>query len=151
MSMFAQAGVLEEAGLRRILIFRVGEALCGLDILSVQEVLRNPHLTKVYTAPGDVGGVINLRGRIVTILDLVRRMGVERAETRSRWSTVVVQDGAELIGLLVDSVEDIISAREEEFRPPPPHLPADISQYTLAVLPGEGEAVVVLDTARLVS
>ena len=129
---------------RDYLVFRVGDVCCGVDVGVVQEINRNMDITRVFLAPEHVRGVINLRGRIVTVVDLARRLGVETALPPESPKNVVVSSRGELVGLLVDDVDDIVQAGDGLLRPPP-HLPERFGACALGVLPSEDRLVVVLD------
>ncbi len=131
------------------LVFLVGEVRCGVDIAQVLEINRNMDLTRVFTAPAHVRGVINLRGQIVTIIDLAQRLGVEVEEAPVSPRNVVVDSRGEAIGLLVSDIDDIISAGAGALLPPPPHLPQGVAACTLGVLPAADNLVVILDVDRI--
>jgi purine-binding chemotaxis protein CheW len=126
-------------------VFRVGELRCGLPIQRIQEIDRNLPITRVHTAPPWVRGVINLRGRIVTIIDLAERFGTERERVAADCKTVVAQADDELIGLLVDEVDDIVTPGPTGVLPSPPHLPQRVGQYASGVLALEDTLVILLD------
>ncbi len=126
-------------------VFRVGELRCGLPIHRIQEIDRNMPITRVHTAPPWVRGVINLRGRIVTIIDLAARLGVQRACSAGSCKTVVAQADDELIGLLVEEVDDIVTPGPTGVLPTPPHLPQRVGQYAAGVLVLEDSLVILLD------
>ena len=82
----------------------VGDQLCGLDLLMVREVLTPRKLTRVPLAPPDVTGVLNLRGRIVTAIDLRRRLGLEIVDPGREGMSIVIERRGELYSLAVDAV-----------------------------------------------
>lgn len=128
-----------------VLVFRIGDVALGLDIVKVQEINRHHEVTRVYSAPPHVKGVINLRGQIVTILDLADRLGIERAVRSDRPKNVIVESRGELVGLLIDEIDDIVQASEADFLPLPPHLPKGVAACAIGVLPLPADLVVVLD------
>jgi purine-binding chemotaxis protein CheW len=130
-------------------VFHIGEHLCGIDIAHIQEINRNIPVTRVYGSPPFVRGVINLRGQIVTIIDLAARL-TDRPATEGG-KNVIVQGQDELIGLLVDEVDDIITPGPTGILPPPPHLDPGIGQHAVGVLPTEDSLVIILDAASVVS
>ena len=101
--------------------FHVGELFLGIEVERVQEVLRGCDITPVPTAPPSVRGLINLRGQIVTAIDLRNRFGI--AEGNDGASTVLVLDaGSELLSLVVDRAGDVVEVDEESFEEPPDTL-----------------------------
>ena len=89
-----------------IIVFRVGDITIGLPITEVREIFKSPTITPVHTAFSYVNGVINLRGSIVTIIDLSKRMDLPIKQNTKAVHIVLVEFGEELIGLLVDGIEE---------------------------------------------
>lgn len=104
---------------RQYATFVVHDLFLGVDVLQVQEVLRYQQLTPVPRADGVVEGLINLRGQIVTALDLRRRLGLpERPAGRTPMNVVIrSDDGA--VSLLVDEIGDVIELDRDDFEPAP--------------------------------
>lgn len=103
--------------------FHVAGLFLGIDVLSVQEVLRASPLSRVPLAPPTVEGLLNLRGQIVTTIDLRRRLGFapRAADTEPMFMIVRTADGH--VSLLVDSVGDVLELTDETLEPPPETLP----------------------------
>jgi len=87
--------------------FYVGEALCGMDILKVQEINKQMEVTRVPQAPEYVSGVLNLRGRIVTIIDLGKKLGLSPTQPTEASRNIIVNSQEEHIGLLVAGIADV--------------------------------------------
>jgi len=102
--------------------FYVGQALCGMDILRVQEINKLTEITKVPQAPEYVIGILNLRGQIVTVIDLGKKLGLSSIELGDESRNIVVSSHSEYIGLLVDSISDIVKAEREKIEPPPANI-----------------------------
>lgn len=102
--------------------FYVGDMLLGLSIEQVDEINRHLHLTPVPHAPPYVGGVINLRGEVVTVIDLRTVLGLPPAEINKDSRNVIVRFRGERVGLLVDRVADVVNVAAEEMIPPPSNL-----------------------------
>ena len=102
--------------------FKAGGRWLGIEVGRVQEVLRARPTTPVPLAPPVVAGLVNLRGQIVTAVDLRRRLELADADAAPDPAQVVVRgvDGA--VSLLVDEVGDVLEVAEEDFEPPPPTL-----------------------------
>lgn len=99
--------------------FRLGQTLWGIDTLDTQEIIKPPDITRVYSAPEYVAGIINLRGKIVTIIDLGKKMDVPHDEEGENRRIIIVKWKEESLGLLVDSVADVIKAERSTLLPPP--------------------------------
>jgi purine-binding chemotaxis protein CheW len=110
-------------GIRAWCTFRIDGRLYGVAVDRVQEVLRSAAVTPVPLSPGAVRGLINLRGEIVTVVDLRRPLQLPAADPASP-TLVVVQDGSSIMTLAVDAIEDVIWTREEDFEPCPDTLQA---------------------------
>ena len=93
--------------------FRVGDLLLGIDIRHVREINHLRSYTRVPQAAPEVLGVVNLRGEVVTVLDLRRLLDHSPGEASRRRRIVVVHDGRECVGLLVDSVADILTIERD--------------------------------------
>ena len=102
--------------------FFVGNILIGTDIRCVEEINRHVEVTVVPHAPSYVRGVINLRGEVVTIVDLRSILGLPPAEITKQTATVVVRSKDEQIGLLVDHIADVVKTRNDEIDSPPANL-----------------------------
>ena len=93
--------------------FFVRGALCALDATEVQEVIRLGPVTPVRYAPEAVVGIVNLRGKIVTIVDLGLRLGLPKAVAGSDSRIFIMEDRGEFIGLLVDQVDEVVEIERE--------------------------------------
>jgi len=102
--------------------FLLGDAAFGVDALQVQEVTRVCDITPVHHAPRDVVGIRNLRGRIVTVIDLRSRLGLGTVAPGRDNRILIVDLQGEPIGLLVDSVADAVLVNRNTLMPPPPNL-----------------------------
>jgi len=134
---------------RELVVFRIGPLLCGVDIDVVQEVNKQLDVTPVYQAPAVVRGLVNLRGQIITILDLRRFFGEAADAVGPKARSVVVRRGDEAIGLLVEDVDDILSAPREDILPMPPHLRGPWAELFEGVYRMSDRLVAVLDVERL--
>src|SRR5215475_8306674 len=102
--------------------FYVAGHFFGLDVLKVQEVIRYQELTRVPLASPVVSGLINLRGQIVTAIDLRRRLGLPSRSDQSRPMNVVVRTTDGVVSLLVDEIGDVIEVPRDRFEAPPETL-----------------------------
>ncbi len=102
--------------------FQVGDLLLGIDIRQVQEINRNLQITHVPHAPVAVRGVINLRGEVVTVIDLRTVLGLATLEFNRATRNVILKHAGEQIGLLVDSVAEVITCQAVDIDPLPENL-----------------------------
>lgn len=128
--------------------FRVGELYLGIEAALVQEVLREALITPAPLAPPAVKGLINLRGQIVTAIDLGIKLG--RAPAR-RQMHVVVRTDAEAVSLLVDSIEDVVALRHADHAPVPSTVDAVAASHLLATGALSTDLLLVLDADKVVT
>jgi purine-binding chemotaxis protein CheW len=130
--------------------FFVREGHYAIDATSIQEVIRFGSLTPVRHAPAEVAGIMNLRGKIVTVLDLGLQLGLGGIDPGPSARVLIVENGGEFIGLLVDRAEDVVSVEAHQWGPLPANTPAAQARYFLGVCRPAGRVLTVLDTARIV-
>ena len=122
----------------------------GLHVEHVQEVLRYQQLTVVPCAPDAVHGLINLRGQIVTALDLRCRLGLPPRPEGELPMNVIVRSRGEVVSLLVDDIGDVIDTTEVTLQPTPANLPPTVQDVVGGVLPLPGSILLVVDAERAV-
>jgi purine-binding chemotaxis protein CheW len=117
----------------QVVSFRIGKEHFGVHIHTVQEIVRVPEITAVPEMPVFVDGVINLRGKIVSIIDLGKRLKIQGA-TRAKASRIlIVEVENKIVGLLVDAVNAILSLPPESIEPAPDIVTTVGSEYILGV------------------
>jgi purine-binding chemotaxis protein CheW len=129
--------------------FFVRDALCALDAVDIQEVIRVGHVTPVRHAAPEITGIVNLRGKIVTILDLGMRLGFPRAVPSRQSRVFILEDRGEFIGLLVDRVHEVIEVESNHCEPPPANTPASQSRYFRSVCRSGGRVISLLDVRQI--
>jgi purine-binding chemotaxis protein CheW len=102
--------------------FYVGDALCGIDILNIQEINKHIDVTMVPQSADYVQGVLNLRGRIITIIDLGKKLGLSPIEPSKENRNIIVNSQDEHIGLLVDRISDVLIADSSKIEPAPANI-----------------------------
>ena len=122
----------------------------GLHVEHVQEVLRYQQLTVVPCAPDAVHGLINLRGQIVTALDLRCRLGLPPRPEGELPMNVIVRSRGEVVSLLVDDIGDVIDTTEVSLQPTPANLPPTVQDVVGGVLPLPGSILLGVDAERAV-
>ncbi|MGV3635291.1 MAG: chemotaxis protein CheW [Pseudorhodoplanes sp.] len=126
----------------------IGSQLFGLPIGRVQDVFVLNHMTRVPLAPDDIAGVINLRGRIVTAIDLRQRLGVTSDAGRGPMAVGIESDG-ESYGLVIDAVGEVLKPGSETAEPVPVNLDERLKRVASGVYRLEEGLLVVLDVDRL--
>ena len=129
----------------------VADQLCGVPALTVRDILGEQIINRIPMAPREVAGSLNLRGRIVTAVDLRRRLNLPDAPPGTPRMSVVAEQGGELYALLVDQVSEVISLPASAFERNPPTLPPPWSDYSAGIFRLQNKVLVVLDTARLLA
>ncbi len=131
--------------------FLVGNLLCGMENSRIREISNIRTLTPVHHAPAEVSGVVNLRGQIMTVIDMGIRFGQNVMEMTPQTRILVVNDGKEDIGLMVDSVDDVVAASTEDLEPPPSNV-AGVSGYLFqSILKVKGDLIAILDLERIMT
>ena len=128
--------------------FYLNELLFGIELRRVQEVLRYVGMTPVPLAPPVVSGLINLRGQIVTAIDLRRRLDLKPRPTGAQPMNVVVRSEDGSVSLLVDEIGDVVEVQEESFEQPPETLHGKLRTVILGVHKLDHRLMHVLDTER---
>ncbi|MBF0101618.1 MAG: chemotaxis protein CheW [Desulfobacterales bacterium] len=128
-----------------IATFYVGDALCGIDILNIQEINKQVDVTIVPQSPDFVKGVLNLRGRIVTIIDLGKKLGLSPIRPSKDNRNIIVDSQDEQIGLLVDRISDVLTADSSKIESPPANLGGVQGSYFKGVLKTERSLIGILD------
>lgn len=117
----------------------------GLPVRDVQEVLRYQEMSAVLRAPESVFGLINLRGQIVTAIDLRHRLGLADRADEEQPMNVVMRSRSEVVSLLVDDIGDVIDTAGAAVEPVPPTLPKAVRDVVLGVIPLPDAILLILD------
>lgn len=134
---------------RQIIVFRVGARDLGLDIMAVREIRALSAPTPLPHVASHVRGVINLRGAMLPVIDLSERLGWGTAGDDARQVIVVVQIGARLQGLIVDSVSDIVRLDRDTLQPVPDAAGGESAAFLTGIAPVGERMVLVLDLGAL--
>lgn len=129
--------------------FRIGEQEFCIDIMSVREIRGWTPATALPHAPPYVRGVINLRGSVLPIVDLSQRLGFPPTETGARQVIIVVQVGAQIIGLLVDAVSDILSQAADAIQPTPEVATETAKSFIRGVMAVDGRMIGLIELDSL--
>lgn len=129
--------------------FFVGDALCGMDILKIQEINKLMDMTKVPQAPSYVTGILNLRGQIVTIIDLGKKLGLGSTEATLNSRNIIVSSPGEHVGLLVTRLSDVISADTDKIERAPANMGGIQGEFFSGVYKTDDKLIGILDVNKV--
>lgn len=135
----------------QLVTFTVDGQIFGIPALQVRDVLRFQPLTRVPLAPPQIAGTINLRGHIVTAINVRVRLGSPPPERAGDGMCVVVESGAEAYCLIVDSVGDVISVKDSDIEPNPGSLPDEWAQVSRGIYRSDNHLILLLDVTQLLT
>ena len=134
-----------------VLTITVGGQACGVPVLAVRDVLGPQSITPIPLAPPEVEGAMNLRGRIVTAVDLRRRLGLPAREKGAQPMSVVVEHGGELYAMLADAVGDVVPLQASERDGNPPTLDPLWRDVSRGVHQRDGQLLILLDVEHVLT
>ena len=129
----------------KLATFYIGNSLYGIDIMNIQEINKHFEVTKVPQAAEYIIGVLNLRGKIVTILDIGKKIGLSHIKKSRDNRNIIVKYQDEYIGLLVDSISDVVIADKKHLEPSPSNLGGLEGKFFKCVLKTEKSLIGILD------
>lgn len=131
--------------------FHLGSTLLGVNAMDVQEVVQLNVLTPVHRADDTIAGIINLRGQIVTVVDLRRGLGIEIDESHKARDIFIVSSHGENIGLLVDEAADVIPADLDDLDPLPANMDPTQQKYLAGICQNEAHPIAILNIDALLT
>lgn len=135
----------------QLVVFELAGERYGVEIGRVQEIIRMPAITQLPRAPEFVEGVINLRGRVIPVLELRKRFGLKTGE-RDRESRIVVVDvKGQTLGMVVDGVSEVLRLPSEAVEPPSPVVTTVESGFLRGIAKLEGQLIILLELDRVLS
>jgi purine-binding chemotaxis protein CheW len=142
----------EKKGDRQILVFSVANRELGLDISCVREVLRPQSICPLPRTPPFIEGVINLRGHLVALIDLRKRLNARQIEDESKKRIIVCKVNKSIVGLTVNSLKEIIALSEEEIRPTPGVVSMQMETEVLSGIATVGKRIIpILDLDHILT
>jgi purine-binding chemotaxis protein CheW len=135
----------------QVVSFKLGSEEYGVDIAQVQEINRMVAVTHVPRAPQFMEGVINLRGQLIPIIDLRARFGMPRAEHTKNTRIVVTEIGAKRVGMVVDSVSEVLRLPLDQVEPAPEMITGVDTEYIRGVGKIEDRLIILLDLAKIIT
>ena len=143
------SGWSDDVDAKEFATMSIAGQLFGIPVLQVQDVLGPQHIAKIPMAPPCVAGVLNLRGRIVTAIDVRRRLGMPKSEAPGTEMSIVVEYNGELYSLLVDEVGEVMVCRTDSIGPNPPTLTPLWQEISKGIVQLEDRLLVILHVQRL--
>lgn len=131
--------------------FQVGRETYGVPITSLHEIVRVPDITAVPDAPDYLEGVINLRGKIVSVMDLRKRFGEKKVDVKKQNRILVVEHAGRLAGLIVDSASEVLKIPAEDVEAPPAVFQEGGLNCVTGLGKVRGRLVVLLDMSKLMA
>jgi purine-binding chemotaxis protein CheW len=130
-------------------VFQVGETTCALEISDVQEINKNLDITAVSNANMDIRGILNMRGAIITVLDMREKFGYEAVEANENMRIIVIKYQGESIGLLVDKIVDVVFAAAVDMEAPPSNIDGIAGTYFSNIYKMDNDLVAILNIEEL--
>jgi purine-binding chemotaxis protein CheW len=143
--------IKENKELLQLVSFKIGDEEFGVDILSVQEINRMSQITKVPNTSDFIEGVINLRGRVIPVMDLRVKLGMPRKEHGKNTRIVVVELKGQTIGFIVDEVSEVLRISKEITEAPPEMVGGVNSDYITSIGKLEDRLLILLDLEKIIS
>jgi len=136
----------------QLVVFNIGPEEFGVEIMNVQEIIRMTNITKIPQASGYVKGIINLRGRIIVVINLNVIMGMEGKEQDENTRIIVADIGETVMGFIVDSVSEVIRLPSSSVEPAPSVIANKIgTEYVRGVGKMEDRLLILLDLDKILS
>ena len=136
---------------RQLVVFDLADEGYGVDISAVREIIRLQEITQVPRTPEFVEGVINLRGKVIPVIDLRKRFGVT-VEAESQDNRIVVVDiGDQDIGVIVDAVKEVLRIPTDSVEPPASVITTAGSDYLLGIAKLDSRLIILLDLQKVLS
>ncbi len=135
---------------KEFLTITIADQLFGIPVLQVQDVLGEQKVTQVPLSPAAVSGSLNLRGRIVTAINVRRCLGLSEREGTHKEMSVVVEQGGELYSLIIDEVGDVLNLKDKDYESNPATLDPHWKIVSMGIYKMEGKIMVVLDVPKLI-
>lgn len=145
------AGDRAESGQAEFVTMSVDGQLFGIPVLLVQDALKSQKITRIPLASREVAGALNLRGRIVTAIDVRRRLGLPDRPSNEAGMNIVVEHGGELYSLIVDSVGEVLTVDAETFERNPATLDPQWKSFCKGIYRLDGNLLLSLDVANLLT
>lgn len=139
-----------EREITKVLTFKIGEQIYGIEIPHVVEIIGVPHITKVPGVPMYIKGIINVRSKVVPVVNIRSRFGKEEIAYNERSNTIIVSDDDIQVGIIVDEVLDVLSVSEKHIAKSPNSIGVNHNKFIKYLLEMADGIKLVLDVNKLV-
>lgn len=145
-------GKIEQGELIQLVSFMLSDEEYGVEVLRVREIIRMPPITRMPNTPHYLEGIINLRGKVIPIISMRKRFGLEEAEYNSHTRIMVMDVAGGLTGFIVDGVSEVIRIRSSEIQPPPAMVSENLDQeFIMGVFNHADRLLIIMDVVRMFS
>ncbi len=135
----------------QLVVFSMAKELFGVGIETVHEIVKVPDITEVPDAPAFLVGVINLRGKIIPVVDLRKRLKLESMERTKTSRVLISENEGRLVGLLVDAVSEVLKVPPDSIEAPPEMISSIGVEYITGVAKVESRLIILLDLRKVLS
>ncbi len=142
---------IDSGDVLQLVTFRLGNEEFSVDILKVQEIIRLMELTRVPKAPEFIEGVINLRGKVIPVMDLRKRFCMPAAEDTSEARIIVVELANTTVGFRVDGVSEVLRLPADTVEPPPTMVSGVETEYIRGVGKLDDRLIILLDVEKVLT
>ncbi len=134
----------------KVLTFNIGDQIYGIEIPHLIEIIGVPHITKVPGVPAYIKGIINVRSKVVPVVNIRSRFGKEEIPYNERSCTIIISDDDIQVGIIVDEVRDVLSVYEKHIAKSPNHIGVNNNKFIKYLLEMPDGIKLVLDVNKLV-
>ena len=135
----------------QLVVFELAKEHYGMNIAAVESIIKMQAITVVPHAPAFIEGITNLRGKVLPVLDLRKRFGLDQQAADKDSRIVVVGIGGTEVGMVVDGVSEVLTVADEDIEPPPPMVTTVDSAFITGIAKLGGRLVILLDLGQVLS
>lgn len=145
------ADLIENKLEEQVVVFHLKEQTYGVDIATVYEIIRMENITRVPGTPPFVEGISNLRGRIIPVIDLCKRFGLEQSEVTQSTRIIIVDLDGNTVGMIVDAVSEVLRFPTNVVEPPPPIVNGIGAEYLRGVALWDQRLIILLNLKKILN
>ncbi|MGM5487484.1 MAG: chemotaxis protein CheW [Nanobdellota archaeon] len=136
---------------KKIVEFNLNNERFGLDINIIKEIIKVPQYTSLPKADPSVEGVINLRGKVIAVVDLAKKLGFPYKETDHNTRIIVIERGSEYVGLRVEGVDEVLTVNEEDMQKTPGMSASLDAEMLEGIIVEEEGMLIIMDIDKIIS